>query len=149
MMYMGFSNIYAYTYIYVYIYTYNTSNTHCMGVLVISLVLGHFSAFITMVFLPLVARRSNPGGRKSVSSKVVELLSWKLWLHAEIEHRRFISLQSIQEEHTHILSNRNHHLDIWSSHLISTHKYDTCRLKSTCDSSCKEEKRHLCQQLWF
>lgn len=71
MMYMGFSNIYAYTYIYIY----NTSNTHCMGVLVISLVLGYFFAFIPMVFLPLVARRSNPGGRKSVSSKVVELPS--------------------------------------------------------------------------
>lgn len=61
--------------LYIYIYIYNTSNTHCMGVLVISLVLGYFFAFIPMVFLPLVARRSNPGGRKSVSSKVVELPS--------------------------------------------------------------------------
>ena len=93
-------HIYFFLYIYRYINT-STSNTHCMGVLIISLELGHFFAIIPMVCLPLVARRSNPGGRKSVLSKVVELPSCKkIWLHAEIEHR-FIFLRSFQEEHKH------------------------------------------------
>ena len=59
-------------YLYIYIYTHPI---HIVGVLVISLELGHFFTVIPMDCLPLVARRSNPGGRKSVLSKVVELPS--------------------------------------------------------------------------
>ena len=132
-MYMGFSNIYAYTYVYTYIQYIQYTLYGCVGNL---LSVGSFCRFYPHGFSASCSSTVQSWRKKICFVQVVELLSWKLWLHAEIEHRRFIFLQSIREEHTHnILSIRNHHLDIWSSHLFSTHKYDTCRLKSTCNST--------------
>ena len=73
-IYLQYINVYKcvllkHIHLYLYIYRYMNNHkyihiqyTSNMGVLIISLELGHFFAVIPMVCLPLVAPRSNPGG---------------------------------------------------------------------------------------